>query len=90
MALLVSFDAVHHTASVGGSDGLSPLSTLATTSTWVACSAAAAQPALRRLFGNYRLVNDFVFTNLKLIGHNRRDHIFPSPFGQMSAWRAST
>jgi hypothetical protein len=37
-----------------------------------------------------RLVNDFVFTNLKLIGHNWRDHIFPSPFGQMSAWRAST
>jgi hypothetical protein len=34
-------------------------------------------------------VNDFVFANLKLIGHNWRDHIFPSP-GQMSAWRASS
>jgi hypothetical protein len=37
-----------------------------------------------------RLVNDFVFANFKLIGHNWRDHIFPSPFGQISAWRAST
>jgi hypothetical protein len=26
-----------------------------------------------------RLVNDFVFANLKLIGHNWRDHVFPSP-----------
>jgi hypothetical protein len=37
-----------------------------------------------------RPVNDFVFANFKLIGHNWRDHIFPSPFGQISAWRAST
>src|SRR6266487_2743801 len=27
-----------------------------------------------------RLVNDFVFANLKLTGHNWRDQIFPSPF----------
>jgi len=25
-----------------------------------------------------RFVNDFVFANLKLIGHNWRDHVFPS------------
>jgi len=37
-----------------------------------------------------RLVTDFVFANLKLTGHNWRDYVFPSPFGQMSAWRAST
>jgi hypothetical protein len=26
-----------------------------------------------------RFVNDFVFANLKLTGHNGRDHVFPSP-----------
>jgi hypothetical protein len=29
--------------------------------------------------GLRRFVNDFVFANLKLIGHNWRDHVFPSP-----------
>jgi hypothetical protein len=38
-------------------------------------------------FKDYAQCLGAVFANLKLTGHNWRDHVFPSPFGQMSAWR---
>jgi hypothetical protein len=36
-------------------------------------------PVSKRNRGLRRFVNGFVFANLKLIGHNWRDHVFPSP-----------
>jgi hypothetical protein len=48
------FDAVHHTAGVGGVGAGFRLRVPCRPcpSTWVACSTAAEQPALRHLFGN--------------------------------------